>query len=168
MERRTTTGTNAMPSDTTTSQRPFHEIDLPEPPKPLGAYVAAVQQGALLFLSGMLPTRDGKPVFQGRVGAELSETEAREAATLAARNALAVARQAAGSLDRIARVVRLTVHLATTPAFVSHARVSDAASDVFLLVLGRRGEHARLALGAGSLPGGMPVELEVVLAIKDG
>jgi enamine deaminase RidA (YjgF/YER057c/UK114 family) len=81
-----------------------------------------------------------------------------------ASNALAVARQAIGSLERL-RVIRLTVHIASTPDFEAHARVADGASELMLRTLGDRGEHVRLALGAASLPGGMPVELEVVMAV---
>src|SRR5262245_45964308 len=106
------------------------EVDLPDPPQPLGSYTTAVCHGRLLFLSGMLPVRDGQPAFQGRLGDSLGDSEAMEAASLAARNALAVARSALGSLDRVARVVRLTVYVATTTDYTAHARVADAASNV--------------------------------------
>src|SRR5438445_12559078 len=90
-------------------------IELPQPPKPLGAYVEAVQTGNLLFLSGTLPLEDGIPKFVGRVGGELSIEDGRRATHLAALNALAAAREHLGSLDRVTRVVRLAVSLLTTP-----------------------------------------------------
>lgn len=143
-----------------------HETRLPRPPEPLGRYRMAARSGDLLFLSGMLPICDGMPEFRGRLGAELDIEAGRSAARLAARNGLAVARRHLTTLDRVESVVRLTVHLATTPEFEAHAQVADAASEVFHDALGPRGGHSRLALGAASLPGGMPVELEVILAVK--
>ena len=89
-------------------------VKLPPPPEPFGAYVEAVQTGNLLFLSGMLPTEGHGPKFIGRVGAELDVATARKAAHLAALNVLAVARQHLGSLDRVTRIVRLGVSVATS------------------------------------------------------
>src|SRR6202521_3789247 len=100
-------------------------IDLPRPPTPLGAYVEAVQSGNLLFLSGTLPVEGGVPKFLGRIGAELSVEEGRRASRLAALNALALAKEYLASLDRVTRVVRLGVSLATTPEFVEHPKVAD-------------------------------------------
>src|SRR5262245_42095272 len=154
---------NPRKSPTVTSR--FCE-SLPAPPQALGAYVTAVQQGNLLFLSGVLPIRDGKAAFVGHLGNELSIADGREAAALATLNALAIAQAALGSLDRVARVIRITVYLATSPAFIDHARVADAASDVLNLAFGQGGGHARLAMGVASLPGGMPVELELVFSLN--
>jgi len=139
--------------------------DLPEPPKPLGGYVPAVEVGGLLFISGMLPVKDQRPCWTGRVGTELSVDAGRAAARLAALNGLAVAREYLGSLDRIHRVVRLTVHVACSADFGEHAAVADGASDVLSPLFKDFGGHARLALGAVLLPGHMPVELELILAI---
>lgn len=139
---------------------------LPEPPSPLGAYLPAVESGNLLFVSGMLPVLDQHPVWTGRLGAALSVAEGREAAKLAALNSLAVARSALGSLDRIRRVARLTVHIAATPDFGEHATVADAASELLASVFTEDG-HARLALGASSLPARMPVELELIFELDE-
>ena len=109
---------------------------LPAAPKPLGAYVEAVQVGNLLFLSGTLPMEGGVPKFLGRIGADLSIEEGRGAARLAALNALAWARQHLGSLDKVARVVSLTVSLATTPEFRDHPKVADAASELLASIFG--------------------------------
>src|ERR1700742_3462995 len=92
-------------------------IDLPAPPTPLGAYVEAVRVGNLLFLSGTLPVEGGVPKFVGRIGGELSVEDGRRATRLAALNALAIVKEHLGSLDRVRRVVRLGISLATTPDF---------------------------------------------------
>jgi enamine deaminase RidA (YjgF/YER057c/UK114 family) len=138
---------------------------LPDPPKPLGAYVPAVEAGGLLFISGMLPVKEQQRKWVGRVGTELTVMEGRDAARLAALNGLAVARSTLGSLDRIRRLVRLTVHIASAPDFSEHAAVADGASELLAALFKNGGGHTRLALGASSLPTLMPVELEFIFAI---
>jgi enamine deaminase RidA (YjgF/YER057c/UK114 family) len=113
-------------------------IKLPAPPEPFGTYVEAVQTGNLLFLSGMLPTEGHGAKFIGRLGAELDVETARKAARLAALNVLAVARQHLGSLDKVTRVVRLGVSMATSGDVRDQPRVADAASE--LLQDGKRQE----------------------------
>jgi len=140
-------------------------ISLPPAPSPLGAYVAAVQTGSLLFLSGMLPIESGSPRFQGRLGDELSVEDGRRATSLAATNALAVARKHLGSLDRVTRVVRLGVSMVTTPDFREHARVADAASELLIRVFGADKTSARMVFGMTSLPAGMCVLLELILEV---
>src|SRR6202011_3569855 len=103
---------------------------LPAPPEPFGTYVEAVQTGNLLFLSGMLPTEGGAAKFIGRVGAELDVEAGRKAARLAALNVLAVARQHVGSLDRVKRIVRLGVSVATAGDVRDKPKIADAASEV--------------------------------------
>src|ERR1700722_9300317 len=105
-------------------------IHLPDPPEPFGSYVEAVQTGNLLFLSGMLPTEGRLAKFVGRLGAELDVEAARKAARLAALNVLAVARQHVGSLDSIARIVRLGVAVATSGDVRDQPTVADAASEL--------------------------------------
>lgn len=144
--------------------RDLHLV-LPEPPKPLGNYVPAVEAGGLLFVSGMLPVKEQRRVWTGRVGTELTVTEGREAAKLAALNGLAVARSALGSLNRIQRLARLTVHIAAAPDFGEHAAVADGASELLAVLFKDGGGHARLAVGASSLPAQMPVELELVFEL---
>jgi enamine deaminase RidA (YjgF/YER057c/UK114 family) len=139
-------------------------IVLPPAPKPLGAYVPALQVGELLFLSGTLPLDGGVAKFQGRIGAELSVADGRSAARLAALNALALARQHLGSLDKVTRVVRLTVTQATTPEFRDHAKVADGASELLASVFGSDQASTRMVAGVVSLPAGVPVVVEVVLA----
>ena len=140
---------------------------LPAAPRPLGAYVAAVQSGRLLFLSGMLATQDGQARFTGRVGVELDIATGREAARLAALNGLALAREHLGSLDRIARVVRIGVAIASPEDLREHPRVADGASELLLQVLGPQRLPSRLVLGVTSLPLGSPVELELIFEVAD-
>lgn len=141
-------------------------LELPEPPAPLGAYVPAVQSGGLLFLSGMLPTSGHEPRFVGRLGRQLDVDQARAAAHVATLNALAVARRQLGTLDRVAQVVRLGVAIATDGDVRQHPRVADAASELLRDVFGHDKLSSRLVLGVASLPLGVPVELELIFAVR--
>ncbi|TDB93924.1 RidA family protein [Actinomadura sp. 7K534] len=136
-------------------------LHLPEPPRPLGAYVPAVAASGLLFLSGMLPLRGGAPLMTGRLGAELDTASGREAARTAALNALAVIDAETG-LDSVARLVRLAVHTACDTGFRDHAAVADGASEVFDTAFAPT-RHSRLVFGSVALPGGMPLELDLIL-----
>ncbi len=141
-------------------------IELPMPPEPFGAYAEAVQAGDLLFLSGMLPTEGHMAKVVGRLGAELDVEAARVAARLAALNVLAVTRAHLGSLDRVRRVVRLGVSIATSGDVRDQPRVADAASELLQDVFGREKNPCRLVYGVASLPLGVPVELEVILQVE--
>jgi enamine deaminase RidA (YjgF/YER057c/UK114 family) len=140
-------------------------ITLPAPPEPFGAYVEAVQTGRLLFLSGTLPTEGRGAKFIRRVGAELDVAAGREAAQLAALNALAVARQHLGSLDKVTRIVRLGVSVATAGDVRDQPKVADAASELLQDVFGKDKSPCRLVYGVASLPLGTPVELEVIFEV---
>ena len=140
-------------------------IELPPAPKPLGAYVEAVQVGNLLFVSGALPLEGGVPKFIGRLGADISMEQGRSAARLAALNALALARQHLGSLDKVQRVARLFVSLATTPEFLEHPKVADGASELFAEVFGAELASTRNVSGVTSLPKGACVVVEIILAL---
>ena len=140
-------------------------IDLSGGPSPLGAYVEAVQTGNLLFLSGMLPIAGGKPAYVGRIGKELDAAQGREATRLAAVNVLAVARKYLGSLDKVNRLVRLSVYLATAGDFFDQPRVADGASELFRDVFGEKKMSVRSVIGVASLPLGMPVEVEVTMEV---
>jgi enamine deaminase RidA (YjgF/YER057c/UK114 family) len=142
-----------------------NNIELPQVPTPLGAYVEVVQTGGLLFLSGMLPVAGGKPAYLGRLGAELTIADGRKAATVACLNVLAAARHHLGTLDRISRVVRLGVSLAATGDFREHPKVADAASEMLVHVFGGEKLSTRIVLGVASLPLGMPIELEVIFEV---
>jgi enamine deaminase RidA (YjgF/YER057c/UK114 family) len=140
-------------------------ITLPAPPQPFGSYAEAVQSGNLLFLSGMLPTEGRAAKFIGRVGAELDVEAGRQAAHLAALNGLAVARQHLGSLDKVVRIVRLGVSIATSGDVREHPKVADGASNLLQDVFGKDKNPSRLIIGVASLPLGVPVELELIFEV---
>jgi enamine deaminase RidA (YjgF/YER057c/UK114 family) len=142
-------------------------IDLPAAPSPLGTYVEAVQTGNLLFLSGTLPIVDRKPEYIGRIGKELDAESGRDAARTAALNALAIAREHLGSLDRVTRVVRLAVFMAASENFLEQPRIADGASDLFRDVFGPEKLPVRMVMGIASLPLGLPVAVEVIFEVKD-
>jgi enamine deaminase RidA (YjgF/YER057c/UK114 family) len=150
-----------------TAEQRLKELDikLPAPPEPFGAYVEAVQTGNLLFLSGMLPTEGHAAKMIGRVGAELDVEAGRQAAYLAALNVLAVARQHLGSLDKVMRIVRLGVSVATSGDVREQPKVADAASELLQDVFGKDKSPCRLVYGVASLPLGTPVELEVIFEV---
>jgi enamine deaminase RidA (YjgF/YER057c/UK114 family) len=139
---------------------------LPNPPMPLGAYVEASEVGSLLFLSGTLPVVNGKLFITGRLGENLSVEQGREAVRIAAMNALAAAQQHLGDLNRVKKLVKLSVLLATTEQFVEHAAVADGASDLFVQLFGTENGHVRKVYGVQSLPIGTPVIVEVVFEIN--
>jgi len=141
-------------------------ITLPAPPTPFGAYTEAVQTGNLLFLSGMLPTEGRVATFVGRLGAELDVETATKAARLAAMNALAVAREHLGSLDRVTRIVRLGVSVATSGDVRDQPKVADGASQLLQDVFGEAKNPCRLVYGVSSLPLGTPVEVEVIFEVS--
>jgi enamine deaminase RidA (YjgF/YER057c/UK114 family) len=141
-------------------------LELPPAPKPVASYVPAVQAGEFLFLSGILPMRDGKPVWTGKLGRELTVEQGVEASHLACLNALAVIKAALGSLDRVARIVRLGGHVASAEGFTQQPAVVNGASDLLVAIFGEAGRHARLALGAFELPLNAAIELELILTVK--
>src|SRR5213594_63489 len=141
-------------------------IKLPAPPEPFGIYVEAVQTGDLLFLTGMLPTEGRAAKFVGRIGAELDVEAGRKAAQLAALNVLAVAKQHLGSLDRVTRIVRLGVSVATSGDVRDQPKVADAASELLQDVFGKDKSPCRLVYGVASLPLGVPVELVVIFEVS--
>jgi enamine deaminase RidA (YjgF/YER057c/UK114 family) len=142
-------------------------INLPVPPEPFGTYAEAVRTGNLLFLSGMLPTEGRAAKFIGRLGAELDVEASRKAAHLAALNALAVARQHLGSLDKVKRVVRLGVSVATLGDVREQPKVADGASDLLQDIFGKDKNPSRLVYGVASLPLGAPVELELIFEVSN-
>ena len=142
-------------------------IKLPAPPEPFGTYAEAVQTGNLLFLTGMLPTEGRVAKFIGRVGAELDVEAGRKAAYLAALNVLAVAKEHLGSLDKVSRIVRLGVSVATSGDVRDQPKVADAASELLQSIFGEDKNPCRLVYGVASLPLGTPVELEVIFEVSN-
>jgi enamine deaminase RidA (YjgF/YER057c/UK114 family) len=143
-------------------------IDLPTTPTPMANYVPAVKTGNLLFLSGHGPLRDGKVVFSGKVGRDLSLGEGQEAARLTGLNLLASTRAALGSLDRVRRVVKVLGMVNCLEGFGDHPKVINGFSDLMVQVFGEAGRHARSAVGMASLPLGIAVEIEMVVEVAGG
>jgi enamine deaminase RidA (YjgF/YER057c/UK114 family) len=142
-------------------------IKLPAPPEPFGIYAEAVQTGNLLFLTGMLPTEGREAKFVGRVGAELDAKAGHAAARLAALNGLAVAKRHLGSLDKVKRIVRLGVAVATSGDVRDQPKVADGASELLQDVFGKDKNPSRLVYGVASLPLGTSVELEIIFEIAE-
>ncbi len=139
---------------------------LPTPPSPLASYVPAVLAGNLLFLSGILPLRDGKLVYEGKLGSDLAVEEGYEAAKLTAIIALASMKNQLGSLEQVTKIVRMCGHVASAPGFTQQPQVVNGASDFLVAIFGDVGQHARLALGAAELPLNSPLELELIVQVK--
>jgi len=140
-------------------------LALPVPPKPVATYIPAVRTGNLLFLSGVLPSRDGQVVVTGKLGETLSMEQGIEAARMAVLNALAIVQAEAGSLDRVKRIVKMVGHIASAPGFADQPQVLNGASDLLVEIFGDAGRHARVAVGAAVLPRHAPVEIELIVEI---
>ncbi len=141
-------------------------IELPEAPRPIGAYVLAVQTGQLLYTSGIGPQLHGAFPYQGQVGKELTIEEGRAAARLCMLNLLSLLRDAAGGLDRVQRVVKVLGFVASAPGFGDQPLVMNGASELLLEVFGERGRHARSAIGVNELPRHIPVEIEMIVELR--
>jgi len=141
-------------------------IELTPAPTPLGAYAESVQTGNLLYLSGVLPVIGHEPKFVGRLGREYTAEQGREAARLATLNALSVARNHLGSLDKVTRVVKLTTYLAMEGDFFAQPKVADGASELLRDVFGEDKLPVRMVLGVASLPLGVPVVVEVLFEVE--
>lgn len=138
---------------------------LPPAPKPVASYVPYVRTGSLVYVSGQIPLRDGKPAFVGRVGGELTLAQGQEAARICALNALAILKDAVGDLRKVRRIVRVAGHVAAARGFSDVHLCTNGASDLLVEVFGDRGRHSRLALGAAALPLNVPFELDVVAEV---
>lgn len=141
-------------------------VVLPAAAAPAANYVPFVRSGNLLFPSGQLPIRDGKLAVTGLLGKDVDLTAGQEAAKLCAINVLAQAKTALGDLEKIRRVVKITVYVASAPTFTEQHLVGNGASDFLVAVLGERGKHARVAIGMAALPLNASVEIEAVLEVE--
>lgn len=140
-------------------------LTLPAPPKPLANYVPVVRTGELLFLSGVLPSRDGRLVMTGKLGENLTVEQGVEAAREAVLNGLSIIRSEAGSLDRVKQIVKMVGYIASAPGFTDLPQVLNGASDLLVSVFGEAGRHARVAVGAAELPRLAPVEIELIVEL---
>lgn len=141
------------------------KLELPAPPKPLANYVPVVRVGDLLFLSGVLPSRDGQLIMTGKLGQGLTVEQGAEAARLALLNGLSIIRSATGSLDVVKQIVKMVGYVACDSGFTDQPQVLNGASDLLVSLFGEAGRHARVAVGAAELPRHAPVELELIVQI---
>ncbi|CAG1001150.1 2-aminomuconate deaminase [Anaerolineales bacterium] len=138
---------------------------LPDPPRPVGAYLPARQSGQLLFLSGTTCYTPEGLMFRGQVGRDLNLNEGKAAARQTLLNLLSVAKAALGDLDRIECVIKLNGYVNSASDFDRQPEVIDGASDLLEVLFGESGRHARTSIGVNILPGNIPVEIEMVLQI---
>ena len=141
-------------------------IVLPTPPAPVASYVPTVKTGSLVFVSGQIPAGPDGLKYVGIVGQDLSVDDGKAAARLCAVNLLAQVKAACdGDLDRVTRCVKLAVFVNAAPGFTQHPEIANGASDLMVQVFDDAGKHARAAVGAGSLPRNVAVEVEAVFEI---
>jgi enamine deaminase RidA (YjgF/YER057c/UK114 family) len=140
-------------------------VDLPAPAAPVAAYVPTVRTGNLVYVSGQVPTVEGKPTHLGHLGADVDLAAGRAAARTCAINVIAALKAELGELSQVRRIVKLTGFVASTPDFTDEPEVLNAASELFGEVFGDAGRHARAAVGVAALPLGVPVEVEAIVEV---
>jgi enamine deaminase RidA (YjgF/YER057c/UK114 family) len=140
-------------------------LTLPSPPKPVATYIPAVRTGNLLFLSGVLPSRDGQLIMTGKLGRDLTVEQGMEAARVALLNALSIVKHETGSLDRVTRIIKMVGHIASATGFTDQPQVLNGASDLLVSIFGEAGRHARVAVGAAELPREAPIEIELIVEV---
>lgn len=143
------------------------KIELPEAPKPAAVYVPAKTFRGLVYTSGQDCRKDGKLVYKGKVGKELSVEQGYEASRQVMINCLAVLHEEIGDLNKIKQVVKLLAFVNSAPGFVEQPYVINGASELLVEVFGDRGKHARSALASNELPFDTPVEIEVIVELED-
>jgi enamine deaminase RidA (YjgF/YER057c/UK114 family) len=141
-------------------------ITLPPVPKPAGNYVHAVRTGNLLFLAGKGPQGPDGKAPTGKVGRDITTEQGYQHARSVGLNLLAVMQAELGSLDKVKRIVKVLGMVNAVPEFGEQPKVINGCSDLFVEVFGDKGRHARSAVGMGSLPGGIPVEIEVIVEVS--
>lgn len=142
-------------------------IVLPADIPPAANYVPWVQSGNLLFISGQVPTRDGRDLYTGKLGAGITIEQGQEAARLCAINILSHVRNAlSGDFDRVVRCVRITCFVNSTPDFGQQPQVANGASDLMVAVFGDAGRHSRAAVGSSALPRNVPVEVDAIFEVR--
>ena len=141
-------------------------ITLPTPPAPIANYVPTALSGQLLFCSGQVSTAPGGKAMKGKLGADVSIEQGQEAARICAINLLAVTQAELGSLDEVARIVKLLAWVASDGGFARQPYVVNGASDLLGEVFGDRGVHARSAIGTNQLPFDIAVEIEMIVEVR--
>lgn len=139
---------------------------LPEPPKPLAAYVPALLSGDLVFTAGQLPLVNGELKYTGKLGREITETDGKKAAEICAMNCLSAVKGVIGELNKIEQVIKLTVFVNSAEGFTNQPSVANGASELMEKIFGKAGSHARSAVGVNELPKNAPVEIEMIVKLK--
>ena len=141
-------------------------VTLPSPPMPVASYVPSTISGNIVFISGQIPIADGAIKYIGKLGVDVPLEAGQAAAQLCAINVLAQLKAAIGDLDRVTRCLKLGVFINAAPDYTQQPEVANGASDLFAAVFGDAGKHARAAVGMGSLPRGVAVEVDAIFEIK--
>ena len=142
-------------------------IELPPPVKPVANYVTTVQTGNLVFTSGHGPVNMSGELEKGQLGTDMTIEEGYQSARLVGLGLISTLKDTLGDLDRIKRGSKVVGFVNSTPDFLDHPKVVNGVSDLFVEVFGDKGKHARSAVGMVQLPGGIPVEVEVIVEIED-
>ena len=142
-------------------------IDIPTPPNPAGSYIPVVTTGNLAFVSGQIPMKEGKVVFEGKVPENQSVDSARDAAKICIINGLAQLKANLGSLDKITKFVRISGFVNSNPNFTEQPKVINAASDLLVEVFGDMAKHSRIAVGVASLPLNSTVEIDMIVEFSN-
>lgn len=142
-------------------------IVLPVCPTPVANYVVAKRTGNLLFFSGVLPVKDGTPAFVGKVGSDLTQEQGYEAARLTGLNLISQLKNQVGDLDKVKQIVKVQAFVASAPDFYGQPAVVNGVSDLLVEVFQEAGKHARTAVAVPQLPLNVPVEIEMIVEIKE-
>lgn len=142
-------------------------FELPEPTKPMAAYLPSIKTGNYIFTAGQVPFVKGELKYKGKVGLDISLEDAQKAAQICALNCLGVVKSISGSLENIEQIIKLTVFVSSTDDFNSQHLVANGASELLGKIFGEKGKHARSAVGVNALPGGSVVEIEMIVKVKE-
>lgn len=141
-------------------------IIIPEAARPLAAYVPALKAGEFVYISGQLPVKDGKLLYSGKLGRDLSVEEGKKAAEICLINCLAALKSCINSWDEVARIVKITGYVQSTDDFQEQPQVINGASELLIKIFDEKGVHARAAVGVNALPLNAACEIEMVVQVK--
>lgn len=141
-------------------------IELPEPVAPLYSYVPLTIHQGVAYVSGQVPRINGEVPYPGKVGTEVTVEQARELAEYCVLKALSSVKQEIGTLDNVEQILKLSGYIQAAPGFNEMGKIMDAASELLVHIFGEKGHHARVAIGAAELPSNTPIELDLIIAVK--
>jgi enamine deaminase RidA (YjgF/YER057c/UK114 family) len=141
-------------------------FNLPEVPKPVAAYIPSIKINDLIYTAGQIPSVGGKLMFAGKIGKELTVTEGQRASEICLLNCLAAVKGLTGDLDKIERIVKLTVFVNSADGFIEQPKVANGASELLIKIFDNKGKHVRSAVGVNELPLNSAVEVEMICEVK--